>query len=136
MSQDPYQNIRQAIDHLLNIKSTVKREKQTKQIQTRDLFVGVITSLQMMTTRSTLLFADLRLDFGTYEEPFYEVIDALFLMKFGREACELVNFYLWERENSDGTINYPLDENNNPITLDNAQDLWNLLLKVNPKIDE
>ena len=33
MSQDPYQNIRQAIDHLLNIKSTVKRKKQTKQIQ-------------------------------------------------------------------------------------------------------
>lgn len=136
MLQDPYQNIRQAIDQLLNTKTIVKRKKQTKQVQTRDLFIGVINSLQMMTTRSTLLFADLRLDFGTYDEPFYEIIDALFLMKFGKNACELINFYLWERENTDGTLNYPLDENNNPIPLDNAQDLWNLLIKVNPKIDE
>lgn len=134
--EESYSNLRQAIDQLLNVKSTVKRKKQTKQVQHREIFVNIITALQMMITRSTLSYSELRIDLSTYEEPYLEVIETLLLLKYGKEAFELIAFYLWERENPDGTINEVLDENEEPVPIHNAIDLWNLMLKVNPNIDK
>ena len=134
--QEPYNNIRQAIDELLNVKSSVKRKKQTKQVQHRDLFISIITTLQLMINRSTLGFTELKIDLTSYEEPYLDVIEALLLMRFGKEAFELIAFYLWERENPDGTINDLIDEEGNIVPLESAIDLWNLVIKVNPNLDK
>jgi len=134
--EESYENIQQAISQLLGAKTSVKRKKQTKQVQTKELFISVITAIQMLSTRSNLSFADLKIDFSTYDEPFLEVIDALLLMKFGKPACEVISFYLWERENPDGTINEIMDETNTVIPMENIGDLWNLILKVNPELDK
>ena len=134
--QEPYNDIRQAIDELLNVKSSVKRKKQTKQVQHRDLFISIITTLQLMINRSTLGFTELKIDLTSYEEPYLDVIEALLLMRFGKEAFELIAFYLWERENPDGTINDLIDEEGNIVPLESAIDLWNLVIKVNPNLDK
>jgi hypothetical protein len=134
--EESFDNIRQAIDQLLNTKSAIKRKKQTKQIHNRELFISIINSIQMIGTRANLAFSDLKLDFSTYDEPFLEIIDALLLLKYGKEACELISFYLWERENPDGSINDIYDEDNNRIPLETPIDLWNIILKVNPNLDK
>ena len=134
--EESYSNIRKAIDQLLNVKSSVKRKKQTKQVQHRDLFVNIINTLQMMIGRSTLAFTDLKVDLSSYEEPYLEVIEALLLMRFGKESFELIAFYLWERESPDGSINDLLDESDNIVPLENAIDLWNLIIKLNPNLDK
>jgi len=134
--EEPFDNIRQAINQLLNVKSAIKRKKQTKQIQDRELFISIINSIQMLGVRGTLAFSELKIDFSTYDEPFLEVIDALLLVKYGKEACELISFYLWERENPDGSINDIFDEENNPIPLETPIDLWNIILKVNPNLEK
>ena len=134
--QEPFDNLRQAIDHLLNVKSAIKRKKQTKQIQNRELFIGIINSIQMLTSRANIAYTDLKLDFSTYDEPFLEIIDTLLLLKYGKEGCELISFYLWERENPDGTYNELQDEDNNVIPLETPIDLWNILLRVNPNIEK
>ena len=134
--QEPFDNLRQAIDHLLNVKSAIKRKKQTKQIQNRELFIGIINSIQMLTSRANIAYTDLKLDFSTYDEPFLEIIDTLLLLKYGKEGYELISFYLWERENPDGTYNELQDEDNNVIPLETPIDLWNILLRVNPNIEK
>lgn len=134
--EEPFDNIRQAIDQLLNVKSAIKRKKQTKQIQSRELFISVINSIQMLSVRGNLAFSELKIDFNTYDEPFLEVIDALLLLKYGKEAYELISFYLWERENPDGSINDIFDEENNRIPLETPIDLWNIILKVNPNLEK
>lgn len=134
--QDPLDNVRIAIDQLLNIKSAIKRKKQTKQVQNRELFLSLINSLETIQVRANILYADLKLDYSSYDEPFLEIIDALLLMKFGKNACEVISFYLWERRNPDGTVNDLLDEDGNPVPLNNAQDLWNVVLRLNPNVDK
>lgn len=134
--QEPFDNIRQAIDRLLNAKSAIKRKKHTKQIQNRELFISVINSIQMLTSRANIAYTDLKLDFSTYDEPFLEIIDTLLLLRYGKEGCELISFYLWERENPDGTVNDILDEDNNPIPLETPIDLWNLIIKLNPNVEK
>jgi len=105
MQMEEFDNIRQAIDKLLSVKSAIKRKSKTKEVQARELFITIINSLEMLNNRATILYNDLKLDFSTYDESFLEIIDALMFMKFGEEACEVISFYLWERQNLDGSIN-------------------------------
>lgn len=133
---EEYNNIRQAIDKLLNAKSAIKRKNKSKQLQARELFISIINSLEMLTNRATILYNDLKLDFSTYDEGFLEIIDALLLLKYGEDACEVISFYLWERQSPDGSINELLDEENNVVPLNNAIDLWNVVQKVMPNKDK
>jgi hypothetical protein len=90
----------------------------------------------MLHVRATLLYNDLKLDYSSYDESFLEVIDALLLMKFGKDACEIISFYLWERVNPDGSINQIFDENENEVPLENAIDLWNVVQKLSTSKDK
>lgn len=128
--------IQAAINSILNIKSLVRRKKKTQSDKRKELFISIINSIEQIINRQTLMYADLQLDFAAYDEAFLDTIDALIILHFGKEGAEVVGYYLWERVNPDGTINPLLDENDNVIILENANDLWNLLLKINPKYDE
>lgn len=125
-----------AINNILNVKSMIRRKKKSQSDKRKELFISIINSIEQIINRQTLMYADLQLDFASYDEAFLDTIDALIILHFGKECAEVVGYYLWERLNPDGTINPLLDENDNVIILENASDLWNLLLKLNPKSDE
>jgi hypothetical protein len=78
------------------------------------------------------MYTDLSLDFVNYDEAFLDTIDALIILHFGKEGAEVIGFYLWDRLSPDGKIEPLLDEEDKPIYLETAHDLWNLLLKINP----
>ena len=78
------------------------------------------------------MYADLNLDFANYDEAFLDTIDALIILHFGKEGAEIIAFYLWDRLSPDGKIEPLLDEEDRPIYLETANDLWNLLLRMNP----
>ena len=77
-----------------------------------------------------MLDADYGVNMARYDEPFFQIIDSLIYLHFGREASELIMFYLYERVNPDGTINDILDENNNPVPLAGVEDLWELIKQL------
>jgi hypothetical protein len=83
--------------------------------------------------RGVLLHADLGLDYSVYDEKFYEIIDRLFQMQFGKEASEIIFFYTYERINPDGSINELVDENNQVIVLNSPTDLWYLVNHIKDK---
>ena len=80
--------------------------------------------------RGIILGSDLQLDFRSYDEKFYIIIDYLLELHFGKEGYELISFYLYERINPDGSVNELMDENDNIVPLNTPADLWELL-KVN-----
>jgi hypothetical protein len=77
-----------------------------------------------------MLDADYGVNTARYDEPFFQIIDSLIYLHFGKEASELIMFYLYERVNPDGTINDILDENNNPVPLEGVEDLWELIKQL------
>jgi hypothetical protein len=77
-----------------------------------------------------MLDADYGVNMARYDEPFFQIIDSLIYLHFGKEASELIMFYLYERVNPDGTINDILDENNNPVPLTSVEDLWELIKQL------
>jgi len=135
MNED-YEPIRSAIDQILNVEASIKRRKHTKKQHTKDLFINAINSLEQVNNRSDILYADLKVDYSTYDESFLQIIDKLMLLYLGEKAYTVVSFYLWERLNPDGTQNMINDANGTPLPLDNANDLWAVLIKINPNLEK
>jgi hypothetical protein len=128
--------VRQAVDQILNVNANLKRRTRKEFDKQRELFIQIIHQLEAVTNRSTVLFADLKVDFSTYDEGFLEILDMLLLAKYGKECFELISFYLWERLNPDQTFNTLIGPEGEEITLQSPLDLWNLMLKVNPKLEK
>lgn len=125
--------IQTAINEILNVKSLIRRKKKNQSDKKKELFTSIVNAIEHVSNRQNLMYVDLQLDFTTYDESFLDIIDALVILHFGKEGAELIAYYLWDRVNPDGSINPLIDENNNPIVLETASDLWETLLLMNPK---
>ena len=124
--------IQLAINEILNVKSLIRRKKKTQLDKKRELFISIINSIEQITNRQNLMYADLQLDFTNYDESFLETIDALIILHFGKEGAEVISYYLWERVNPDGSINPIQDAEGTIIVLQTVTELWDLLLQMNP----
>lgn len=118
--------IKTSIESIIGNDTTLKRKKKTEEDVNKESFEKIIQLMEEVQVRSTLLHTEFSLDLFNYEEKFYEIIDRLFGIHFGREAAEVIFFYVYERTNPDGSINQLLDKDNHPIPLENPTDLWNL----------
>ncbi len=126
---------KKSIDLILGSDTTLTRRKKTQADATRELFNTIIINLEQANTRSFLLGGDFQLDFTKYDDVFYEAIDNLIVLHFGKEASELIFFYLYDRIDPEGNIQVLVDPNGNEILLQNPDDLWMLLqvIKGNDK---
>ena len=125
--------IQTAINEILNVKSLIRRKKKSQSDKKRELFISIVNAIENVSNRQNLMYVDLQLDFTTYDESFLDIVDALVILHFGKEGAELIAYYLWDRVNPDGSVNPLIDENNNPVVLETASDLWETLLLMNPK---
>jgi hypothetical protein len=121
------EGIKKEIEDIIGVDTVLKQKKKTDDDFQRERFEKIIQTMQEIEIRGILLATDLRLDFTTYDEKFYKVIDSLIEMQFGKEASELIFFYLYERENPDGTVNDLIDEEGTIVPLNNPNDLWQLV---------
>ena len=121
------QGIKKSLETIIGTDLTLKRKRKNEDDINRDLFEKIINALDKAYIRSVLVEKDLFIDLTSYDETFYEAIDNLFLLHFGKEASELIYFYLYERIDPDGTINELEDVNGNPLILNSPTDLWNII---------
>jgi len=128
--------IQTAINQILNVKSLIRKKKKTRVEKKKELFISIVNSIEQIVNRQNLMYAELDLDLTKYDEAFLDVIDALIVLHFGKEGAELIGYYLWERLALDGSVVPLLDADGKEIILENAQDLWNLLLTLNPAYGE
>jgi hypothetical protein len=128
--QNRYSDIKNVIDNLLKINSTVKRKKKAYVDKQKDLFIGIIMALQSLQSRTILTHTELRLDFSSYDEMFLQVIDSLILLHFGKEGYEVISFYLYDKFNPDGTVNELFDDNDQIVPSTTPEDIWLILQQL------
>jgi len=133
---DNFKEVQTAVDNMLNVKSYVRRKKKTQSDKKKEMFVQMINSLDEIFVRQGLMYADMDVDMFKYDEKFLAVIDVMIYFHFGEACSDVIAFYLYDRQNPDGTLNPILDENDTEIILQNPYDLWNLLVMINPKIQD
>jgi hypothetical protein len=130
--EQPLNEIQTAINQILNVKSMIRRKKKTQEEKKKELFISIINSIEQIINRQNLMYTELDLDLTKYDDTFLDTIDALIVLHFGKEGAEIVGYYLWDRVSPDGSIMPLLDTDDREIYLESAQDLWNLLLAINP----
>jgi hypothetical protein len=128
--------IQQSIESIIGADTVLKRRKKTEEDINRDTFEKIILTLEQANVRSSIIGGDFKLDFTSYDETFYEIIDNLILMQFGKEASEIIFFYVYERINPDGTVNELADQDNNVVALNNPTDLWMLVNHIKNKTNK
>ena len=133
MNDERTQGIKKSVEDIIGSGTVLKRKKKTEEDLNRESFEKIILLMEEIQTRGVLLQADLGLDYSNYDEKFYEIIDRLFQMYFGREASEVIFFYAYERINPDGSVNELVDENDQIVTLSNPTDLWYLVNHIKNK---
>jgi hypothetical protein len=121
------QGVRQTLETMIGTDLSLKRKKKSEHDLNRELFEKIIIALERANIRTALVGTEFDIDLSKYDETFYKVIDNLMLMQFGKQAAEVIFFYVYERMNPDGSINELRDTNDTPIVLNNPTDLWDLI---------
>ena len=135
MSKDPLNSLKQSLDQLLQADTSIKRKNKKSYDQKRDLFINVVNQFEHAITKSYLLEKDYKIDMSKYEENFYQIIDSLVLLAFGKDVYELLSFYFYERYNPDGSENgLIIEETDEEIFVKDAMELWDLIIRVKPDI--
>lgn len=129
-------SIKQAVDRILFVSSKLSRGKRKEHDKHRDLFIQIINAVEYIKNNTLLTATDLHIDLTGYNEKFFDIIDSLIFLKYGKECAEVIQFYLWDRVNPDGSLNPLIDPQKNEIILQTPLDLWVLLNRVNPKLDK
>lgn len=124
------EGIKNSFENILNADFTVRRKKKTDLDVERELFTKIVISLERLNARSNILASDLDIDLVKYDEVFYETIDNLLLMHFGKEIAEIVFFYVYDRIDEDGNIVYLKDTKDREVILENISDLWYLIQNI------
>jgi hypothetical protein len=111
----------------------LEESKTTKVLKEKEVFIENISILEEILQRSDKLFNGYSIDLYMYEEPFLQIIENLFLLKYGEIISEIVFWYLYDRKDDDGNI-YPLvfeEEDKEPvdIILKTPTDLWKFINK-------
>jgi len=133
MSEEHTQGIKQSIEDIIGTDTVLRRKRKTEEDLNRESFEKIMLLMDEIQVRSALLHSELGLDYSNYDEKFYEIIDRMFTLNFGKEASEIIFFYMYERINPDGTINELLDQNNEIIPINSPSDLWFLVNHIKNK---
>jgi hypothetical protein len=135
MRTDPLNLLKQSLDQLLQADTSIKRKNKKAFDQKRDLFIHLINQFEYAISKSYLLEKDFAIDLSKYEENFYQVIDSLVLLSFGKEIYELLSFYFYERWNPDGTQNgIIIEETDEEVMIENAEEFWAIIIRIKPNI--
>jgi hypothetical protein len=121
------QGVKITLEEMIGTDLSLRRKKKNENDLNRELFEKIINALERANIRTAIVGTEFSIDLSNYDELFYDVIDNLVRMNFGKEASELIFFYVYERLNPDGTINELRDQNDVPIILNNPTELWDLV---------
>jgi len=121
------QGVKASLEGITGADLSLKRKRKTEKDVNREVFEKIILALEKASVRSSIIGGDFQLDFTEYDETFYEIIDNLILIHFGKEAAELIFFYVYERINPDGSVNALADVNGDIVPMNGPSDLWELI---------
>jgi len=120
--------IKKSIEDIIGNDTILKSKKPNEEDIQKEKFEKIILYLEEVEMRSIILGIDFKLDLTEYDDKFYNIIDILLLMLYGKEASELIFFYLYDRINpEDNSINALVNDKGESFILNTPSDLWELI---------
>ena len=91
------------------LKFNKRSGKKEKIITEKELFIETVNLFQEAWTRSNSAYEVFQINLIEYEEKFYQIIENLFLMKYGLWKTEIILWYIFARLDDEGNVRTMID---------------------------
>lgn len=129
-------NLEEEFSKLFNSPVKIKIKKQSIELKKKNVFISLINTYEQALEKSNKLQSEFDIDLFNYEEPYFEVIDKLFLLMCGLDLYDIISYYFYERYDIEGNINPIIEISESgvetEIYLKTPEDLYNYLIQINP----
>jgi hypothetical protein len=123
------EGIQNQINSIIGTNTKIIRRKKNNDDIKHELFINIITQIELVLNRSTLVHSDFKIDLSDYDEMYLQIIDNLIYLSFGTQAAELIIHYCYDRLEMDGSIPY-VDADGNEREISDPEQLWQVVKKL------
>lgn len=104
----------------VSIKDNIDKTEET-------LFVHFVNKLDETHIDEEKLYESSGIEIGRYTNPLWDVIENILKLLYGEESANLIQWYILDRFNPDGTIVPIEDENGKQYKFNTPEDLWSYI---------
>jgi hypothetical protein len=123
------EGIQNQINSIIGTNTKIVRRKKNNDDIKHELFINIITQIELVLNRSTLVHSDFKIDLSDYDEMYLQIIDNLIYLSFGTQAAELIIHYCYDRLEMDGSIPY-VDAEGVEREISDPEQLWSVVKKL------
>jgi hypothetical protein len=123
------EGIQNQINSIIGANTKIVRRKKNNDDINHELFINIITQIELVLNRSTLVHSDFKIDLSDYDEMYLQIIDNLIYLSFGTQAAELIIHYCYDRLEMDGSIPY-VGEDGIEREISDPEQLWSVVKKM------
>jgi hypothetical protein len=106
------------------VKITIPNEPENE----KDQLKFIVEMLQSIVERDFKLAELVSVEFTSYNEPFFIIIENLIALHYGDDVADMLMFYVYGNKDENGNdVPYNEDEEGNPIYIKTFDDLWNAI---------
>ena len=132
--KDNIKKIQKSIDDILGIESGLSKKRPTVKAKKRELFNIVLNGLAHINSRSLGLKHDYKIDFIEYDDPFFNIIEALIELHFNKNQKSLIEWYLYDKFLPTGEMLILNDaDTGKEIPTETPNDIWELIQQYEEK---
>jgi len=126
--------IKKVIEKVLGASLNISVTNNTEEEKLKLEFLKTIDLFENVWKRQSMLDNELGLDFTSYDEDFFKIIESIIYFSFAPTAAEAILFYVYSRYDGDGKLMPFVDEDNEERLFANSEDLWEYLLDLTDKL--
>ena len=120
--------IKQVIEQILGANITMRDDSVNSDDELKKDFIRVITLYQNVWKRQNNLLEKQGIDFTSYDEDYFKVIEGFVNFCFDEGAADAILFYIYSRKDDKGKILPFIDKNGKEHNFETINDLWEFLL--------
>ena len=126
---DQKREIKEALEQILGSSITMRDDGSDPANELKNDFVKLVTLYEEVWKRQNDLLETQGLDFTSYDEDYFRLIEGFIHFCFDGVAADAILFYIYSRQgDNDGTIFPFVDSKNQEHTFKTIDDLWEFLL--------
>ena len=126
--------LKEVIEQILGAPLNINVISSTEEDKLKNEFIRVIDLFESVWKRQNKLEDEMGLDFSSYDDDFFRVIEGIIHFSFDPIAAEAIMFYIYARYDEEDKLVPFTDEEGKEHLLANTEDLWEYLLYLTDKL--
>lgn len=122
--------IQEVFEQILGIPLDFKMIPSEEENQVKEDFIKFINDFELVWSRQKEFEELFKVDFSTYDDKFFRLIESLIHFSFNTEAAEAILFYIYSRHDDEGNLNIFMDPEGEKYTFTSPDDLWDYIVKI------